>query len=273
MIRVLRVPGGAGGPASGSTSFADSAGGRGDRQLAAAGPGGRDAGIAVQAADRRGDGAGRGRGRARSGRRRAVRRRAPGGRRVRARRAAQHDRAGSSGWRIRNVLSFCWVVDFPMFEPNEETGGWDFSHNPFSMPQGGLAALQSMDPGRHPGLPVRPGVQRGGAVLRGGAQPPARGDGGRVRHRRLRAGAGRPSFPALWNAFHYGPPPHAGIAPGFDRILMLLEDQANLREVIAFPLNQAAGTCSWARPARCSTASWPSCTCGWCRRRHRPARR
>ena len=48
------------------------------------------------------------------------------------------------------------------------------------------------------------------------------------------------SFPALWNAFHYGPPPHAGIAPGFDRILMLLEDQANLREVIAFPLNQAA---------------------------------
>jgi aspartyl-tRNA synthetase len=50
----------------------------------------------------------------------------------------------------------------------------------------------------------------------------------------------RESFPALWNAFHYGPPPHAGIAPGFDRILMLLEGQANLREVIAFPLNQAA---------------------------------
>ena len=50
----------------------------------------------------------------------------------------------------------------------------------------------------------------------------------------------RESFPALWNAFHYGPPPHAGIAPGFDRILMILEDQANLREVIAFPLNQAA---------------------------------
>ena len=84
------------------------------------------------------------------------------------------------------VLSFCWVVDFPMYERNADTGDWDFSHNPFSMPQGGLEALHYAGSRRHPGLPVRPGVQRRGAVVRRRAQPPARGHGGGVRHRRLR---------------------------------------------------------------------------------------
>jgi aspartyl-tRNA synthetase len=139
-----------------------------------------------------------------------------------------------------NQLAFAWVVDFPMFERNPETGAWDFSHNPFSMPQGGLEALQTQDPGDV--LAYQYDLVCNGLELSSGA----------VRNHRPDimlaafgiAGYGedriRESFPALWNAFHFGPPPHAGIAPGFDRILMLLEDQANLREVIAFPLNQTA---------------------------------
>ena len=138
------------------------------------------------------------------------------------------------------VMSFCWVVDFPMYERSEETGGWDFSHNPFSMPQGGLEALQSKDPGEI--LAYQYDLVCNGVELSSGA---VRNHLPEVMEAAFAiAGYGperiRESFPALWNAFHYGPPPHAGIAPGFDRILMLLEDQANLREVIAFPLNQTA---------------------------------
>jgi aspartyl-tRNA synthetase len=138
------------------------------------------------------------------------------------------------------VMSFCWVVDFPMYERNEETGQWDFSHNPFSMPQGGLEALRSVDPGEI--LAYQYDLVCNGVELSSGA---VRNHLPEVMEAAFAiAGYGperiRQSFPALWNAFHYGPPPHAGIAPGFDRILMLLEDQANLREVIAFPLNQGA---------------------------------
>jgi aspartyl-tRNA synthetase len=137
-------------------------------------------------------------------------------------------------------LEFCWVVDFPMYERNEATGGWDFSHNPFSMPQGGLEALESKEPGDV--LAYQYDVVCNGTELSSGA---VRNHLPEVMEKAFAiAGYGpervRKSFPALWGAFHFGPPPHAGIAPGFDRILMLLEDQANLREVIAFPLNQAA---------------------------------
>ncbi len=137
-------------------------------------------------------------------------------------------------------LAFCWITDFPMYEWNEEARGWDFSHNPFSMPQGGLEALQTKDPGDI--LAFQYDLVCNGLELSSGA----------VRNHRPEvmeaafaiAGYGRErveqSFPALWQAFHYGAPPHAGIAPGFDRTLMLLLDQANLREVIAFPLNQSA---------------------------------
>jgi len=138
------------------------------------------------------------------------------------------------------VLAFVWVVDFPMFERNETTGGWDFSHNPFSMPQGGLEALRDLDPGSV--LAYQYDLVCNGVELSSGAVRNHRPD---VMEAAFAiAGYGperiRTSFPALWNAFHYGPPPHAGIAPGFDRILMVLEDQANIREVIAFPLNQSA---------------------------------
>jgi aspartyl-tRNA synthetase len=151
-------------------------------------------------------------------------------------------------------LAFCWVVDFPMYERNEETGGWDFSHNPFSMPQGGLEALQTKDPGDI--LAYQYDLVCNGLELSSGA----------VRNHRPEvmeaaftiAGYGperiRESFPALWNAFHYGAPPHAGIAPGFDRILMMLTDQANLREVIAFPLNQAARDLLMGAPSPVSEA-------------------
>ena len=139
-----------------------------------------------------------------------------------------------------HALDFCWVVDFPMFEPDEETGGWAFSHNPFSMPQGGLEALQTKDPGDI--LAYQYDLVCNGVELSSGA---VRNHLPEVMEAAFAiAGYGpervRQSFPALFNAFHYGAPPHAGIAPGFDRILMLLEDQANLREIIAFPLNQGA---------------------------------
>jgi aspartyl-tRNA synthetase len=140
----------------------------------------------------------------------------------------------------RDELSFVWIVDFPMFERDEATGAWDFAHNPFSMPQGGLEALQAGDPGAV--LAYQYDLVCNGVELSSGAVRNHRPD--IMEAAFAIAGYGperiRTSFPALWNAFHFGPPPHAGIAPGFDRILMVLEDQANIREVIAFPLNQSA---------------------------------
>ncbi len=137
-------------------------------------------------------------------------------------------------------LEFVWVVDFPMFERDETTGAWDFAHNPFSMPQGGLESLQSSDPGEI--LAYQYDLVCNGIELSSGAVRNHRPD--IMEAAFAIAGYGperiRTSFPSLWNAFHYGPPPHAGIAPGFDRILMVLEEQANIREVIAFPLNQSA---------------------------------
>jgi aspartyl-tRNA synthetase len=137
-------------------------------------------------------------------------------------------------------LEFAWVVDFPMFEQDETTGSWDFAHNPFSMPQGGLEALRDLDPGDV--LAYQYDLICNGIELSSGAVRNHRPD--IMEAAFAIAGYGperiRRSFPALWNAFHFGPPPHAGIAPGFDRILMVLEEQANIREVIAFPLNQSA---------------------------------
>jgi aspartyl-tRNA synthetase len=148
-----------------------------------------------------------------------------------------------------DLLSFCWIVDFPMFEKNPETGRWDFSHNPFSMPQGGLEALEEKDPGDV--LAYQYDVVCNGLELSSGAvrnHLPAVMEkaffiAGYSRERLER------SFPALWNAFRYGPPPHAGIAPGLDRFFMLVEDQPNLREVIAFPLAQNARDLLMGAPA------------------------
>jgi aspartyl-tRNA synthetase len=148
-----------------------------------------------------------------------------------------------------DILAFCWIVDFPMFERNPETGDWDFSHNPFSMPQGGLRALEDSDPGEI--LAYQYDVVCNGVELSSGAvrnhlpevMEKAFAIAGYSRDRIER------SFPALWNAFHYGAPPHAGIAPGVDRLVMLLSDQPNIREVIAFPLNQMARDLLMGAPA------------------------
>jgi aspartyl-tRNA synthetase len=148
-----------------------------------------------------------------------------------------------------DILAFCWIVDFPMYERNSETGEWDFSHNPFSMPQGGLETLENADPGEI--LAYQYDVVCNGVELSSGA---VRNHRPEVMEKAFAiAGYSRDrierSFPALWNAFHYGPPPHAGIAPGVDRLLMLLSDQPNIREVIAFPLNQMARDLLMGAPA------------------------
>ena len=138
------------------------------------------------------------------------------------------------------VFHFCWVVDFPMFEFDEETRSVTFSHNPFSMPQGGLEALETRDP-----LDVTAfqyDIVCNGVELSSGA---IRNHSREIMYKAFEiAGYSRETvereFAFLLNAFKYGAPPHGGIAPGIDRIIMLLANETNIREVIAFPMNQRA---------------------------------
>jgi len=133
---------------------------------------------------------------------------------------------------------FCWIVDFPMYELNEETKQVDFSHNPFSMPQGGLEALNTMDP-----LDIKAfqyDIVCNGIELSSGAIRNHRPD---IMIRAFEiAGYTEQTveerFGGMLNAFRYGAPPHGGSAPGIDRMVMLLADEPNIREVILFPLNQ-----------------------------------
>ena len=134
--------------------------------------------------------------------------------------------------------AFCWIVDFPFFEWNEDEGKIDFCHNPFSMPQGGLDALNTLDPLDI--LAYQYDIVCNGVELSSGAIRNHRKD---VMKRAFELAGYSESeiehrFPALWNAFSFGPPPHGGIAPGVDRMIMLLLDEPNIRQVIAFPLNQ-----------------------------------
>lgn len=140
----------------------------------------------------------------------------------------------------KNAFRFCFVNDFPMYEYNKDEKKMDFTHNPFSMPQGGLEALNTMNP--EDILAYQYDIVCNGVELSSGA----------VRNHDLDimvkafeiAGYSeedlKTKFGALYNAFQFGAPPHAGMAPGVDRMIMLLRNEDNIREVIAFPMNGAA---------------------------------
>ncbi|PYM93937.1 MAG: aspartate--tRNA ligase [Candidatus Rokuibacteriota bacterium] len=139
-----------------------------------------------------------------------------------------------------NAFCFCWVTDFPMYELNEDTKRIEFSHNPFSMPQGGLEALEGADP-----LTIKAyqyDIVCNGVELSSGAIRNHRPD---IMYKAFAiAGYSRAEvetrFGGMLNAFKYGAPPHGGSAPGIDRIVMLLAGETSIREVIAFPMNQQA---------------------------------
>jgi len=137
-------------------------------------------------------------------------------------------------------FKFCWIVDFPMYEFDEDLKKIDFSHNPFSMPQGELEALETMDP-----LEIKAwqyDIVCNGVELSSGAIRNHRPD---VMYKAFEiAGYSKEevdaNFSGMINAFKYGAPPHGGSAPGVDRIVMLLADEPNIREVVVFPMNQRA---------------------------------
>ena len=144
------------------------------------------------------------------------------------------------GLKEKNSFRFCWIVDYPMFELNGETKKISFSHNPFSMPQGGMKAIRDLNP-----LEIvawQFDIVCNGIELSSGA----------IRNHKLdimielfkiagyEENEVKKQFGAMYNAFKFGVPPHGGAAPGIDRIVMLLAEEINLREVVAFPLNQQA---------------------------------
>jgi aspartyl-tRNA synthetase len=135
---------------------------------------------------------------------------------------------------------FCWIVDFPMFEYNDDQKKIDFSHNPFSMPQGGMEALEERDPLDI--LAWQYDIVCNGVELSSGAIRNHRPD---IMYKAFEiAGYTREevdtNFSGMINAFKFGAPPHGGSAPGIDRIVMLIADEPNIREVILFPMNQKA---------------------------------
>ncbi|MGY8961867.1 MAG: amino acid--tRNA ligase-related protein, partial [Alphaproteobacteria bacterium] len=149
----------------------------------------------------------------------------------------------------KNAFRFCWVVDYPMFEMDKDTGKIQFSHNPFSMPQGGLEALDAEDPTgilAHQYDIVCNGVELASGAIRNHLPD--------IMYRAFAiAGYGKEDveaqFSGMLNAFKFGAPPHGGIAPGVDRIVMLLADEPNIREVVAFPMNQQAEDLMMGAPA------------------------
>ena len=154
----------------------------------------------------------------------------------------------------RDQFAFCWIVDFPMYEIDEATNKLDFSHNPFSMPQGGMEALETKDPLDILGYQYD--IVCNGIELSSGA----------IRNHKpeimLKAfelagyddAVVEKEFGGMLNAFRFGAPPHGGIAPGVDRIVMLLAEQENLREVVAFPMNQQAEDLLMQAPSNVSNA-------------------
>ena len=139
-----------------------------------------------------------------------------------------------------NQFKFCWIVDYPMFEKNEITGEIDFSHNPFSMPQGGMKSLIEKNPLDI--LAYQYDLVCNGVELSSGA---IRNHVPEIMYKAFEiAGHNHDvvdnKFPGMINAFKFGAPPHGGIAPGIDRIVMLLADEPNLREIVLFPMTGKA---------------------------------
>ena len=144
------------------------------------------------------------------------------------------------GYMKKECYEFCWVVDFPMYEIGEESGELEFCHNPFSMPQGGVEALENQDPLEI--LAYQYDLVCNGVELSSGA---VRNHDPEIMIKAFElVGLGeadvKAKFPAMYNAFCYGAPPHAGIAPGVDRMIMLICGEESIREIIPFPMNKNA---------------------------------
>ncbi len=153
------------------------------------------------------------------------------------------------GYMKKECYEFCWVVDFPMYEIGEESGELEFCHNPFSMPQGGVEALENQDPLEI--LAYQYDLVCNGIELSSGA---VRNHDPEIMVKAFElVGLGeedvKAKFPAMYNAFCYGAPPHAGIAPGVDRMVMLIAGEDSIREIIPFPMNKNAQDAMMGAPA------------------------
>ncbi len=152
----------------------------------------------------------------------------------------------------KEKYEFCWIVDFPMYEIGEESGEIEFCHNPFSMPQGGLDALKNEDPltiNAYQYDLVCNGIELSSGAVRN-HDPEIMVEAFKI------VGLGeedvKAKFPAMYNAFCYGAPPHAGIAPGVDRMIMLLTGDETIREIIPFPMNKGAQDVMMGSPSEVS---------------------
>lgn len=148
--------------------------------------------------------------------------------------------AAAEGHMKKDTYEFCWIVDFPMYEIGEESGELEFCHNPFSMPQGGLDALRTQNPLDI--LAYQYDLVCNGVELSSGA---IRNHDPEIMIEAFKlVGLGeddvKAKFPAMYNAFTYGAPPHGGIAPGVDRMIMLIAGEESIREIIPFPMNKNA---------------------------------
>ncbi len=148
--------------------------------------------------------------------------------------------AAAEGHMKQDTYEFCWIVDFPMYEIGEESGQLEFCHNPFSMPQGGAEALKTQDPLSI--LAYQYDLVCNGVELSSGA---IRNHDPEIMIEAFKlVGLGeddvKAKFPAMYSAFTYGAPPHGGIAPGVDRMVMLIAGEESIREIIPFPMNKNA---------------------------------
>ena len=173
--------------------------------------------------------------------------------------------AAVPGHMDKERYEFCWIVDFPMYEIGEESGELEFCHNPFSMPSGGLEVLLQAERGEIDALSITADqydLVCNGVELSSGA---VRNHDPEIMIKafemvRLGEEDVRRKFPAMYNAFCYGAPPHAGIAPGIDRMVMLLAGEESIREIIPFPMNKSAQDIMMGAPSTVEQKQLDDCT-------------